>query len=180
MEKALEHSRRAVELEPLVMLLRGHEFYFLAIARRPDELLERASKAAELDPHFWLLHTARGLALQLRGQLPEAILEFERANEASGGLGLTLQDLAYAYALAGRREDAERMMAESRQRGYTVSVRAGAIHAALGEREEAFEAFEQGYLERNPSLLYLKTWFWYDDLRADPRYHDLVRRVGLP
>ena len=183
MEKALEASRRAVELKPLDMLLRGHELYFLAAARRPDELLERSLKAAEVDPDHWVVHTGQAHAYQLQGQLPEAIAEFERAAEASGRISLALTDLGSAYARAGRREDAERVLSEVRtqvsQRGYSPAG-VGAIQAGLGEKDAAFEAFEQGLLERDPSLLFLRCWYRYDDLRADPRYDELVRRVGFP
>jgi TolB-like protein/Tfp pilus assembly protein PilF len=184
MEKALEASRRAVELEPLDLLLRGHELYFLAAARRSDELQEKRRMAAEVDPDFWVIHTARGLGFQLQGQLTKAITELERAVEASGGISLALRDLGYAYALAGRREDAERVIAELQtqagQRGYTVSASVGVIHAGLGETDQAFEELERGCLERDPVLLFLRTWYWFDGLRADPRYDGLVRRVGFP
>jgi tetratricopeptide (TPR) repeat protein len=140
--------------------------------------------AAELDPDFWVIHTAKGLGFQFQGRLNEAIAELELAVEASGGISLALRDLGYAYALAGRREDARGVIAElqmqASQRGYSVSAGVGVIHAGLGETDQAFEAFEQGYLERDPVLLFLRTWYWFDELRADPRYDGLVRRVGFP
>ena len=183
MEKALETSRRAVELKPLDMLLRGHELYFLVAARRPDELLERSSSADEVNPGHWVVHIGRGHAYQLQGRQTEAIHELERAVEASGRISLALTDLGFAYARAGRREDAERLISEVRtqvsQRGYSP-MGVGIIRIGLGEKDAAFEVFEQGLLERAPSLLFLRQCYWYDDLRADPRYDDLVRRVGFP
>ena len=158
--------------------------YFLAAARRPDELMERTAKAAEVLPNHWVVHTGRGLAHQLRGQLPEAIAELEKAVETSGGISLALKDLGYAYALAGQREDAERMeatiLSKARERGRDVPAVVGKIRAGLGDRDGAFEALEHGFLRREPTLLYLKTSYWLDALREDPRYDDLVRRVGLP
>lgn len=184
LDKSLEDARRAVELDPTDLLLRGHELYYLALARRTEDLLEARARAAELDPDFWLIHMAKGHALRSEGRLAEAIPAFEKANEATGGLSLTLQDLGYAYALAGRRSDAERIVEKlqrkARERGDTVWVSVAAIRVAMGQKDEAFEALERAYAERDTSLLYLRMVWWFDGLRDDPRFEDLVRRVGLP
>ena len=190
MDKGLEDSRRAVELEPLDIIIRGHELYFLAATRRRDELLERRHQAAEVNPDHWIVFTAKGLAHLLEGRLPEAIAELEEAAERSRGSGgasisITLMDLGCAYAVAGETQKAKKVIADllerAAQQGYSVSVSAGVIHGALGETDEAFELLEQGFLERDPFLLFLTTdWYWFDGLRADPRYADLIRRVGLP
>jgi tetratricopeptide (TPR) repeat protein len=180
MDKALEDSRRAVELAPLDMLIRGHELYFLAIAGRRDELLERRHQAAEVNRDHWLIFTAKGLAYLLEDRLPEAIVELEKAAERSDGVSLTLTDLGCAYAMAGDRTKARMVIADLGERaarqGYSISVPAGVIHGALGEKDKAFELLEKGYLEHDPFLLYLWTTYWFDGLRADPRYADLVRR----
>lgn len=60
-------------------------------------------------------------------------------------------------------------------------VQAGVIYASLGDKDRAFELLETGFAERNPFLLFLSTdWYWFDGIRDDPRYADLIRRVGLP
>jgi serine/threonine protein kinase/tetratricopeptide (TPR) repeat protein len=184
MDKALEDSRRAVELAPLDMLIRGHELYFLTAAGRRDELLERRQQAAEVNRDHWLIFTAKGLAYLLEDRLPEAIVELEKAAERSDGVSLTLMDLGCAYAMAGDGTKAKKVIADLHERaarqGYSISVPAGVIHGALGEKDKAFELLEKGYLEHDPFLTYLRTVYWFDGLRADPRYADLVRRVGLP
>jgi len=185
-ERALAASRRAVELEPRDMLLRGHEFYFLAATRHGDELSERCPQAAELEAHHWLIATCEAYADWLHGRLPQAIAGFELAAELSGGGSLPLTDLGVAYAAAGRREDAERVIADLEERvdrqGYTVSVKIAQIRGTLGDMDEAFEWLEKGYVEHDPSLLWLKVeaFPWYSKLSTDPRYDDLVRRVGFP
>ena len=185
MDKGLEESRRAVELAPLDMLIRGHELYFLAATRRRDELLERRRQAAEVNPDHWVLFTARGLAYLLEGKLPEAISELEQADTHSIGISLTLMDLGCAYGRAGERDKALETIAELNDRGargrYGVSVQTGVIYGSLGDKDRAFELLETGFAEHNPFLLFLSTdWYWFDEIRDDPRYADLIRRVGLP
>jgi len=180
-EKVSEYSRRAVELAPLDMLLRGHELYFLASTARHDQLIEACLAAAEVVSTHWLIASCRGHALRLEGRLPEAIAEFELAAEDTSG-SLSLVDLGIAYALAGRKEDAAGAIADFNERaaqmGYSSTGYVARILAALGETEQAFEWLERAYVERDPQMLFLETSY-YDGLRADPRFEDLVRRVGL-
>jgi tetratricopeptide (TPR) repeat protein len=185
MERGLEAGRRAVELAPVDMLLRGHQMYYLSSIGRHDELVEGCQQAAEVDSTHYLVASCRGLGRLLEGQLPEAIAQFEVAAERSGGSSLPLMDLGVAYAVAGRREDAARVIADLHARadrqGYSVSGKVAMIHTVLGETEQAFEWLERAYAERDPMMLFLLRGFrYYDGLRADPRFDDLVRRVGLP
>jgi tetratricopeptide (TPR) repeat protein len=181
MEKALEYGRRAIELAPLDMLIRGHQNYFLSMAGRHDQLVESCLQAAEVDSTHWLIASCRGHALLLEGRLPEAIAEFEVAAESSRGFSLSVMDLGVAYALAGRKEDAAGEIADLNERadqqGYSVSGKVARILAVLGETEQAFEWLERAFVERDPLMLFLDSYF--DGLRADPRFEDLVRRVGL-
>jgi len=182
MEKALEYGRRAVELAPVDMLIRGHQNYFLSMAGRHDQLVESCLQAAEVDSTHWLIASCRGHALLLEGRLPEAIAEFEVAAESSRGFSLSVMDLGVAYALAGRKEDAAGEIADLNERadrqGYSVSGKVARILAVLGETEQAFEWLERAFVERDPLMLFLEPSY-FDGLRADPRFEDLVRRVGL-
>jgi serine/threonine-protein kinase len=182
-ERGIEASRKAVELEPLNMFLRGHLMYYLAVTRRTAELAEARRQAAEVDPEFFLINTAAGLEHMIEGRIGEAVAEFEKANAASGGLGLTLADLGHAYGLAGRTDGARKVLAllqaASREQGFSVSVHLSVLHAALGDKDQAFAALEQAFGERDPMLLFLKSWYWFERLRGDPRFDDLVHRVGL-
>ena len=183
MEKALDYGRRAVELAPVDMLIRGHQNYFLFFTGQHDRLVEGCLQAAEVDSTHWLIATCRGLGRLLEGRLPEAIAEFEVAAAVSAGSSLSVMDLGVAYALAGRKEDAAGAIADLNERadrqGYSVSGKVAVIHTALGETEQAFEWLERAYVERDPIMLFLTTGSAFDGLRADPRFEDLVRRVGL-
>jgi TolB-like protein/tRNA A-37 threonylcarbamoyl transferase component Bud32/Flp pilus assembly protein TadD len=182
-DRAIEASRKAVELEPLNLFLHGHLSYFLAATRQPDQLREQARKAALLDPEFWVVHTGRGLAHLLRGELPESIPLLEKANERSGGLGIAMTDLGYAYALGGHAEQATKVVATlqtlASRNGFAVSVPTGVIHAGLRDKDRAFAALERAYVERDPMLLFLKAFYWFDNLRDDARHEHLIARIGL-
>jgi serine/threonine-protein kinase len=181
-DKAIEASRKAVELEPANLFLRGHLLYFLAATRRTDELIAEGRKAAELDRDFWVIHTGAGLAALQQHRLPEAIAELEKARERSGGLGIAITDLGYAYAVGGQAERARKMIAELEAQGaagHSIATTIAGILAALGEKDRAFASLERAYRDHDPMLLFLKAWYWFDNIRGDPRYEDLVRRVGL-
>ena len=90
--------------------------------------------------------------------------------------------LVWAYAHTGRRADALRLLGELKKRQQTGYVPAGAFvnaYLGLGDNDEAFAWFERAYEEQSNILIYIKVSPWFDPLRGDPRFQDLVRRVGL-
>ena len=94
----------------------------------------------------------------------------------------TVESLATAYGYAGRRTEALRLINELKQRRQTSYVSAGAFidpYLALGDYAEAFAWFERAYQEKSESLQYLKVYPLFDPVRKDPRFADLLRRVGL-
>ena len=151
-------------------------------ARRYDEAIREYRAALAIEPDnantLWRL----GFALSFRQQSQEAIDLLERAvsvsNRAPGNLGV----LAVVYGQAGRREDALRVLAELKKRQRSGYVPAGAFvltYAGLADREQTLIWLEQGYKEQSLILLFLKVHPIFDSLRDDPRFKDLVRRVGL-
>ena len=92
-------------------------------------------------------------------------------------------DLGFAYATAGNRNEARRILAKLRtlhERGLVPSGSIGILYGALGELNEAFAWLEKAYEERDPQLTYLKAGRRFEPLRQDPRFRELMRRVGLP
>ena len=151
-------------------------------ARRYDEAIREYRAALAIEPDnantLWRL----GFALSLKHQSQEAIDVLERAvsvsDRAPGNLGV----LAVVYGQAGRREDALRVLAELTKRQRTGYVPAGAFvltYAGLADREQTLIWLEQAYKEQSLILLFLKVHPIFDSLRDDPRFKDLVRRVGL-
>ncbi len=183
LEQSLEAGRRAVELEPLDILLRGHLVSNYHFARRYDQVLEECRKAREIAPNFYWLDYASGAALAQKGMLAEAIPEFEKSVTGSGKAPFMLAVLGHAYALAGKQSEARRILEElkelSKQVYIAPSLRAR-IHAGLRENAQALAWLEKGYEERDSWLLFLKVEPDFDSLRSEPRFAALVRRVGLP
>ena len=119
----------------------------------------------------------RGMVLQRKKVIPP---ELQKAVDPQSGFGL--DRLGYAYAVAGRKSEALKTLAELQAlagRKYVPPHSFAYIYAGLGDKERAFEWLEKGYTGRDDSLTRLKTEPLFDSLRSDPRYTDLMRRVGL-
>jgi Flp pilus assembly protein TadD len=119
-----------------------------------------------------------------KGNLVEAIRELQEAVTLSEGRNArTVAHLAYAYALAGRRNDAQNLLAKllemSKQR-YIHPVLVARVYAGLGQKQDAFEWLEKAYQVHGRDLLELKYDPRFGSLRSDPRFNDLLRRIGLP
>jgi Flp pilus assembly protein TadD len=92
-------------------------------------------------------------------------------------------DLGFAYAVSGKRDEARRILAKLErlnEQGVVPSGSVAILHGALGESNEAFAWLERAYQERDPQLTYIKAGRRFEPLRKDPRFEQLVRRVGLP
>jgi pentatricopeptide repeat protein len=128
--------------------------------------------------NFWFL----GFALIANGQPGEAIPVLEKALSVSDRSPGIIGVLVRAYAHAGRSADALRLLAELKKRkqaGYVPAAAFVNAYLGLGENEEAFVWLAQAYKEHSNILLFLTTHPHFDPLRDDPRFKDLVRRVGL-
>jgi tetratricopeptide (TPR) repeat protein len=123
-----------------------------------------------------------GQLYERKGQVPEAIAEFQKAKQLDNS-PLILAKLGRAYALSGKRAEAQKLIDELKElsrRRYVSSTFVAEIYAALSERDQTFEWLEKGYEERAAGMLFLKSDPLWDGFRSDPRFVDLVRRVGLP
>ena len=136
------------------------------------------------NPNNWLNHYWAGVAADGLGKARDAVPEYQKAVELSQGNSDPIAGLAHAYVAAGSREQAERILRDLLQRVKTTYVSPymiGAVYASLGDKDKAFEFLEKAYQERSSDLpWFLKADLRIDNLRSDPRYADLFRRVGLP
>jgi pentatricopeptide repeat protein len=140
----------------------------------------RAEHAAESDRSAVL--TDLGFVLIAAGQPAQAIPALERAISLTNGSPAASGILVRAYAHAGRREDALRLLNQLEERRKTSYVPAGAfVNAYLGldDRERAFTALEEAFQERSNILQFTKVHPYFDPIRGDPRFADLLHRVGL-
>jgi tetratricopeptide (TPR) repeat protein len=149
-------------------------------ARRYDEATTQLGRTAELDARLWVAHLFLGFAHAAKGRYGEALDELKKTGDATtecvGAVG-------YVQALAGNAVEAQKvldgMMALS-QTSYVPAVFFARIQAGLGKRDEAFAWLEKAYDERSFWLIFLRIEQTWDSLRDDPRFSDLVHRVGIP
>ncbi len=180
-DEALRWIQHARALDPVEVS--GDEVsWILFLAHRYDEAIRESRSGLAIQPDnagdLWGL----GFSLIANNQAAEAIPVLEKAVSLSKGSPAVTGVLIRAYAHAGRRGDALRLLAELKQRRKTGYVPAGAfVHAylGLGDNEQALYWLEQAYRERSNILQFLKTHPYFDPIRGDPRFADLVRRVGL-
>ena len=175
---------RARELDPLSLPLNNALAGRLLAAGRYDEALRQVQTTLELDEHFAPAHQTLGWVYLHGGKQDDAIREFQNALELAGAADTDIQlDLGFAYALSGRPDEARRILANLQQlyqQGIVPATSLATLHGALGESNEAFVWLEKAYQERDPQLTYLKAGRRFEPLREDPRFGQLVRRVGLP
>ena len=184
LEEGISEARRARELDPLSLPVNNALAGRLLAAGRYDLALEQVQKTLQLDPHFAPARQTLGWAYLHNGKREEAIQEFQRALQLSGTEDTDLMlDLGFAYAIAGKRREAGRILDKLkslRERGVVPSGSIAILYGALGDSNEAFAWLEKAYEERDPQLTYLKAGRRFEPLRQDPRFRELVQRVGLP
>lgn len=180
-DEAISWVRRGRELDPLQVSIWDIYWPLFVSHRYPDAIQELRSALA-LQPNDTSALWGLGYALIANGQPEQAIPPMEKALSLSGRSPGVIGVLIRAYAHAGRRADALRLLAELKQRQKSGYIPAGAFvnaYLGLGDTEQAFAALEQGYKEHSNILQFLKVHPHFDPIRNDPRFRDLVRRVGL-
>jgi serine/threonine-protein kinase len=182
-EESLTESRRCLELEPLNLLLNVHLGWHYLYTRQSDQAVKQLQKTLEMDANFAQTHRWLGLALEQQTRSADAIAELQKAITLVGGNTLTEAELAHAHAVSGKRDEAQKELArlkEIAQHKYVPAYQIAAIYAGLGEKDQAFAWLDKAYDERSDLLVNLKREQKFDVLRSDPRFSDLLRRVGLP
>jgi eukaryotic-like serine/threonine-protein kinase len=180
-DEAMVNWRRSQELDPLAPVLRGATGWCLLYARRYEEAIREAERALELEPTFPIALGVIGLAASRLGRHERAIEALRKAIEPSSSTRYRA-DLAYVYAKAGKPDEARATLTELQdlsETRYVSPYYRAAAHAALGEIDVAFSLLEEAFAERSNGMTYLTTDPNLDDLRSDPRFADLLRRVGL-
>ncbi len=180
--RGLAELETAIALDPFS--LRADTSYGLGLyfARDYDRAVAQFDKALELHPNYPLAHLFRALCLLEQGERDAAIDGVERAIALAGRQSPMLSVLGYVYGSAGRLDDARDILeelVELSRHSYVPGDFVAAIYIATGETDRAFEWLEKAYEGASSGLVYLGVSPVYDRMRADPRYQDLMRRVGL-
>jgi adenylate cyclase len=182
-DQAIAEGKRAIELDPLSSIINADLSVGYLSARRYDDAEAQARKTLEMDPRFFLAHYYLGESFQLKGQLKEAIPEFEKAVELNND-PYSIAMLGQAYARNGRKEDAQKILARLSQEAksrYVPPYALAYILLALGDKERAMDELEHAYHEGPGNYLFLlKVDPVLDDLHGQPRFEALVQKMVRP
>ncbi|HEY0376216.1 MAG TPA: protein kinase [Pyrinomonadaceae bacterium] len=188
-DESLEHRKRALELDPLSLSISTGLARAYFWARRYDESIAHLQKALGRDPKYADTHWSFGLAYEQKKMYDEAVSAYQRAISLSKtaefpeGKPEMIAALGHAYAVAGRRDEAVRILEQLQElvgrQSYVSPYSIALIHAALGDKEQAFEWLERAYRERDESFIHLKVDPRLDHLRADPRLTEMLRLIKL-
>jgi TolB-like protein/tetratricopeptide (TPR) repeat protein len=182
-EESHAESRRALECDPLGLVLNMHLGWHHLYSRHYQKAVEQLLKTLELDHTFIMAHVFLGQTYEQTGELPSAVREFEAAAELSQRHPTYLADLGHAYAVAGRRADAQAILDEMTRvssHRYVAARAIAEVHLGLGDVDQAFAWLDKAFEQRNGWLIHIRENPRYDRLRTDARYLDLVRRMNFP
>ncbi len=178
--QGVAEMRRALELDPLSLIINATMGDALMRAGRLDEAIVQLRKTIEMDAGFGNAHRTLGQAFELKGQMPEAVAEYQNAialDEDPTGLGL----LGHLYGTIGRKDEATKILGQlraMRERQYLDPYYLAIVYLGLGDREQALTALEQSFDDRNGNELeYIRVDPFLDPLRGDPRFEALAEKI---
>jgi TolB-like protein/Flp pilus assembly protein TadD len=182
-KEALEEIERARTLDPLSPVIPASRIQAFYFSRQYDHAIEECRRVIEVEPEFLTVHYHLGQSLLAKGQFPEAIAELKKAEALAGGpTPVFTMALGHAYAVSGYRAAALKSLAGLNAmgaKGYVPALFVSAIYTGLDDRDRAMQSLQKAYDERTEYLIFLKVEPMADPLRSDPRFKDLLRRVGL-
>jgi serine/threonine protein kinase/tetratricopeptide (TPR) repeat protein len=180
---AIEEIKRAHEVDPLSLIVStvvGEIFYE---ARQNDEAVRQLQKVVELDPNFAEAHLFLGETYLQLSRYEDAVAELQEALTLSGGGAQKEAFLGQAYGLWGRKKQAREILEHLKIRSkqsYVSPSDLSLVYAGLGETDQALDLLEEAYEQRLPSMVNLKVDPSLDSLRSNPRFQNLLRRIGFP
>jgi eukaryotic-like serine/threonine-protein kinase len=178
----IAEAKRGQELDPLSAFSNmelGEAFYQ---SRRYDESIEQIKKTLELEPHFFVAYHVRARAYEQKKMYAESVADCQEWVKIFQDDPIALASLAHVYATMGKRREAQdiigKLLETSKQRyfsPYWIAV----AYAGLGDNDQAFHYFEKAFEDRYFLIIWINSDPRFDNIRSDPRFADLVRRVGL-
>jgi TolB-like protein/DNA-binding winged helix-turn-helix (wHTH) protein/Tfp pilus assembly protein PilF len=180
-DEAIVEMRKAESLDPLSLIINADLAELLSLAHSYDESIRQSRKTIEMDPNFALAHNQLAQAYLQKQMYEEAVAELRKAVTLSGDSSTCIANLARAYIASGKRSEGVKLLGDLKKRSnpsYSNAAEIAMIYASLGDADQAMTWLEKGFNERfNPGVL-LRPGF--DPLRSDPRFQNLLHRIGLP
>jgi eukaryotic-like serine/threonine-protein kinase len=181
--EAVAAARGALERNPVSASMSHTLAVQLALSRQYDAAIEECRRTLDLDPNFGLAYDVMAANFAGKGMFREALSSIRKATALSPGNVISRATLGYVLANLGQRQEAlqilEQLAASSKQR-YTPAQAFAIVYTGLGDKDQAFAWLDKAYEERSNRLAYLKVEPTWDPIRSDPRFDELLRRIGLP
>jgi serine/threonine protein kinase/tetratricopeptide (TPR) repeat protein len=185
--EAMTEAKRALELDPLSPEITAGVGGVYVFTRRYDEAIAQYQKALDLNPDLPAIRAELSWAYAMKHMYAQALAEYDKIAEQDKSVAAENQFVAgvlgWLYAVSGRRADALRIAKEFRDlssHSYVDFYQFAWVYAGLGDKDEAFRLLERGYKEHTAAMVYLGSDVAWYGMRSDPRYADLLRRIGLP
>lgn len=181
-ERAIAEARRASELDPLALITTAIEGHVLFYAGRDADATRQLRATLELDPDFWIAHLFLGKVHLGRGELQQALAEFEVAKAQSGANSEAVSMIGYTAARMGDQQRAQVELVELLQRGaprYVPPFNIAMLYNGLGDLDDTFAWLDKAYADRDVRLTFLRIEKKWDPLRADPRFVALAQKMAL-
>jgi tetratricopeptide (TPR) repeat protein len=181
--EGMAESKRAQELDPHsleVNAIVGQNFYF---AHEYDLAIDTLRKTLDMDPDYWLAGTLLGFRYEAKSDVLHAVAEGQKSRKIEAANPLALSQLGHAYASSGKKREAEQALNELKEwsaHAYVPAYNFAEIYLGLGDKERALASLEQAYADRSMYMTFLKDDPQFEGLHSEPRFKDLVRRMGLP
>jgi TolB-like protein/Tfp pilus assembly protein PilF len=181
-DEAISTQEARLAKNPLDPIISNDLELIYLFARQYDKAIEQTGKTLELDPNFWQSYYVLGLARVKKGEYQEATTALEKARLMDGSPSIRGY-LGHVYAVSGRRADAENVLQELKVlsgKRYVSAYCISMIYAGLNDKDAAFEWLEKAYNARASAMAQLAVDPVFDNLRTDPRFKDLLKRMNLP
>ncbi len=180
--EAITEIKLAQTLEPLSLHMNSQVARVLFFSHEYDQAIEQCRRTLEMDANFGPAHLFLARAYNQKRMYDEALTQLQKANDLLGPSAEVLAVIGYTYAVSGRRAEAQKTLKDlqglSNQR-YVSPYHIAMVYAGLGEKDETFRWLEKAYADREGRMSLLKLAPEFDGVRSDPRFADLIRRVGL-
>ena len=180
--KPSREARLLVQMDPLSTGGNGNLGSVLVFTQQWDEAIQELRAAIDLDPNYWFDYNFLGRAYEAKGRLPEAIESFQHGLKLEGNTELWA-GLGHAYAVSGNKVEANKVLDKLREissKRYVAPYNVAVIYSGLGDKDAAFDWLNRAYSDRSYLLaVYLSTDSRLDNLRSDPRFQELRRKMKL-
>lgn len=195
-DESIAEARRSVELDPFSEITVDFAGWVFYLARHYDLTLEESRKSVELFPEFAWAHNHLSLVYEETGRIGDSVQEDMKAEQLFGMSADRLTELSKAYQQSGEKGYWRQVLAFCREASkhprkfasisgygwcdYVQNGDVAMLEVRVGEFNAAFESLEKGYSNHEAEIIYLRADPSWDPIRTDPRFQDLIRRVGLP